>query len=144
MRTTLRTLVLILTAVLALWSLAQAQTGDDSGNAARGRAAYSLYCLSCHGKTGKGDGPVAATLKVPPTDLTRLASAHGGKFPADRVYARIDGREPVIAHGPSDMPVWGMSFQDPGKVANQEPMVQNRIHDLVAYLATLQDKTGAR
>ncbi len=144
MRTTIRTLVLILAAVLALWTLAQAQTGDDNGNAARGRAAYSLYCSSCHGKTAKGDGPVAATLKVAPTDLTQLANAHGGKYPADRVYARIDGREPVIAHGPSDMPVWGMSFQDPGKVANQEPMVQNRIHDLVAYLATLQDKTGAR
>jgi len=143
MRDTLRILVLILAAVLALWTLAQAQT-EDNGNAARGRAAYSLYCSSCHGKTGQGDGPVAASLKVPPADLTRLASAHGGKFPADRVYARIDGREPVLAHGPSDMPVWGMSFQDPGKDYNQESMVEHKIRDLVAYLATLQDKTGTR
>lgn len=144
MRTTLRTLILILVAALAFWTLAQAQTGDNNGNAARGRAAYSLYCSSCHGKTGQGDGPVASSLKVAPSNLTLLASKHGGKFPADRVYARIDGREPVVAHGPSDMPVWGLSFQDPGKDTNQEPMVENRIHDLVTYLATLQGKTGAR
>ena len=50
----------------------------------------------------------------------------------------------MVAHGPSDMPVWGLSFQDPGKDTNQEPMVEARIRDLVAYLATLQDKTGAR
>lgn len=145
MSKTLRTLILILIAVLAAWTLAQAQAGDDNpGNAARGRAAFNLYCSSCHGKTAQGDGPVASTLKVAPGDLTRLASKHGGKFPADWVYARIDGREPVVAHGPSEMPVWGMSFQDPGKVENQESMVESRLRDLVAYLATLQDKTGGR
>jgi mono/diheme cytochrome c family protein len=139
----LRIIILILIAVLAVWTLAQAQAEDDTGNAARGRAAFNLYCSSCHGKTAKGNGPVAATLKVAPGDLTRLASSHGGKFPADWVYARIDGREPVVAHGPSDMPVWGLSFQDPGKVENQEAMVEHRIRDLVTYLATLQE-TGAR
>lgn len=143
MSKTLRIAILILIAVLAVWTLAQAQD-DNMGNAARGRAAFNLYCSSCHGKTAKGDGPVASTLKVAPADLTRLASKHGGKYPADWVYARIDGREPVVAHGPSDMPVWGLSFQDPGRVDNQEGMVQNRIQDLVAYLATLQDTTGAR
>lgn len=146
MSKTLRITLLILAAVFAVWTLAQAQ--DDpagtTGNAARGRAAFSLYCSSCHGKTAKGDGPVAPTLRVEPGDLTRLASKHGGKYPADWVYARIDGREPVVAHGPSDMPVWGLSFQDPGKVENQESMVEHRIRDLVAYLATLQDNTGAR
>jgi mono/diheme cytochrome c family protein len=144
MSKTIRTFTLASAAVLALWTLAQAAPGDDPGNAARGRAAYTLYCSSCHGKTGRGDGPVASTLKVPPADLTHLAQAHGGKFPADRVYARIDGRDPVVAHGPSEMPVWGLSFQDPGKDTNQEPMVESRLRDLVAYVATLQDKTGAR
>lgn len=143
MNKTLRVVILILAAVFAVWTLAQAQD-DPVGNAARGRAAFNLYCSSCHGKTAQGDGPVASTLRVAPGDLTRLASKHGGKFPADWVYARIDGREPVVAHGPSDMPVWGMSFQDPGKVENQETMVEHRIRDLVTYIASLQDKTGAR
>jgi mono/diheme cytochrome c family protein len=144
MSKTLRILILILTSVFAVWTLAQAQSEDANGNAARGRAAFNLYCSSCHGKTAQGDGPVASTLKVAPADLTRLASKHDGKFPADWVYARIDGREPVVAHGPSEMPVWGLSFQDPGKVDNQEAMVEHRLRDLVAYLATLQEKTGAR
>ena len=143
LRNGLRGLALLSVLLFALWPLAQAAE-DEPGVAARGRASFNLYCSSCHGKTGRGDGPLASALKVPPADLTRLASRHGGKYPADWVYARIDGREPVAAHGPSYMPVWGLSFQDPGKVANQETMVESRIRDLVVYLATLQEKSPTR
>jgi mono/diheme cytochrome c family protein len=143
LRNGLRGLALLSILPFMLWPLTQAAE-NEPGVAARGRASFNLYCSSCHGKTGRGDGPVASTLKVPPADLTRLASQHGGKFPADWVYARIDGREPVVAHGPSDMPVWGLSFQDPGKDTNQETMVENRIRDLVVYLATLQEKSQTR
>ncbi len=31
---------------------------------------YRLYCATCHGRDGKGNGPAAAALKVPPPDLT--------------------------------------------------------------------------
>lgn len=139
----LRSLALLSLLVFALWPLAGAAE-DEPGVAARGRAAFNLYCSSCHGKTGQGDGPLASSLKVAPTDLTRLTTVHGGNFPAKRVYEAIDGRYPVPAHGPSDMPVWGLSFQDPGKVSDQEPAVRSRIKDLVAYVETLQEKSGAR
>jgi len=143
LRDGLRSLALLSILVFALWPLAQAAE-DEPGVAARGRAAFNLYCSSCHGKTGQGDGPLASSLKVAPADLTRLATANGGKFPFEKAYEAIDGRRPVASHGPSDMPVWGLSFQDPGKVTDQEPAVRARIKDLIAFVETLQEKSGAR
>ncbi|HEX3501179.1 MAG TPA: CopD family protein [Stellaceae bacterium] len=37
---------------------------------ARGARLYSEHCASCHGAAGRGDGPAAVGLKVPPADLT--------------------------------------------------------------------------
>lgn len=149
----LQVLALASAAILsAFWPMGDARSSAEEvlqpaaaaahapGNAARGRVAYRLYCASCHGQTAQGDGPVAAYLKTPPVDLTRLATGNDGKFPSDRVTARIDGRdaEAVPSHGPSDMPVWGLSFQDPAKDTNQEAEAQARIADLVAFLETVQ------
>lgn len=39
----------------------------------RGQDRYEVYCLTCHGATGLGDGPVGAKFAatvMPPTDLT--------------------------------------------------------------------------
>lgn len=142
MSKTLRTLTLAIALIFTAWPLFTiAQTAEDeSGNAARGRASFTLYCSSCHGKSAKGDGPVASSLKVAPTDLTQLSVSNGGKFPTEQTHAYIDGRRNVAAHGPSDMPVWGLSFQDPGKDTNQEDMVRHKIKDLVAYIESLQEK----
>lgn len=35
----------------------------------RGRERYNIYCATCHGETGKGDGPVGKKY-IPPTDLS--------------------------------------------------------------------------
>lgn len=56
-----------------------------------GRALYDAYCLSCHGATGRGDGPAAAGLPHPPADLTGIAARNGGSFPMVRVMSVIDG-----------------------------------------------------
>lgn len=40
---------------------------------AQGKAAYTAYCLACHGQGGKGDGPAAAALDPKPSDLTNKA-----------------------------------------------------------------------
>lgn len=37
---------------------------------ARGARLYAEHCAACHGAAGRGDGPAAAGLKVPPADLT--------------------------------------------------------------------------
>jgi mono/diheme cytochrome c family protein len=107
---------------------------------AYGGRLFRIYCQSCHGEHGRGDGPVARELRLDVQDLRRLAAREpGGRFPAERVEAVIDGREPVAGHGPSEMPVWGLTFLDPGRVADQESDVEERIRSLVAFLRNIQE-----
>ena len=98
---------------------------------------YRLYCATCHGKDATGNGPAAAALKVPPPDLTGLARARGGGFPAAGVEAIIRGGTLVTAHGSDVMPVWGPIFYalDPS-----DARVKARISALVAHLASIQQK----
>jgi len=114
--------------------------GDTASRALAGAALYRVHCASCHGETGEGNGPVAASLSPPPADLTRLAERNAGEFPESEVLGTIDGRYEVGAHGPRDMPVWGAVFleQHVG-----EPLAVHRGMDdtraLVDYLLTLQN-----
>ncbi len=106
---------------------------------------YETYCASCHGVSGRGDGPVAEFLALTPADLTQLSRKNGGKFPAERVAQIIDGRQDVKIHGPRDMPVWGDWFdveaESPGlRASEREMVVQERIKALLVYLETLQVK----
>jgi hypothetical protein len=45
----------------------------------------------CHGDDGKGHGPEAAVLRVPPGDLTTIAARNGGKFESGAVEDKING-----------------------------------------------------
>jgi len=83
---------------------------DTETREVAGRDLYLRHCASCHGPEGRGDGPVAASLKKPPADLTRIA-ARAGRFDEAAVMAMIDGRRLVAEHGPRDMPVWGVVFE---------------------------------
>jgi mono/diheme cytochrome c family protein len=102
-----------------------------------GRDLFEFYCASCHGRDGKGNGPVVSALKVAPSDLTLLARRSGGTFPAERVKAFVTGGGDVLtpAHGDSDMPVWGPVFRglDPS-----DTLVRIRIANIVAYIQSIQ------
>jgi mono/diheme cytochrome c family protein len=52
---------------------------------------FESYCATCHGPTGKGDGPTAASLPTRPANLTTIAARNGGTFPMTRVMAHIWG-----------------------------------------------------
>ena len=54
-----------------------------------GQEMYATYCAVCHGNDGKGGGPAADALKVPPPDLATLARKNGGKYPSDHVMNAI-------------------------------------------------------
>ena len=105
---------------------------------ASGKQTYREYCASCHGEDGRGMGPAASALKAPPSDLTKLAKMHAGKFPEDYVAEIVRIGKSIQAHGSSDMPVWGPIFGARDKF--NEVAVQRRIKNLCAYLANLQEK----
>lgn len=103
-----------------------------------GKEMFMSYCASCHGKSGKGDGPAAAALKQPPADLTMLAKRNGGKYPSDLVTSVLSGKAKLTAHGDQEMPVWGQVFWKMSQ--GHEEQVQLRIANLNRYLESLQEK----
>ena len=116
-----------------------------------GKIEYVNSCAVCHGDGGKGDGPLVKSLKLAPTDLTILQKNNNGVFPTGRVYAVIDGRETIAAHGSRDMPVWGDRFKEKssertelalrfGSSIDAEAFARDRIFALIRYLSGLQNK----
>jgi mono/diheme cytochrome c family protein len=75
-----------------------------------GKDLYLRFCASCHGATGRGDGPVAASFSVEVPDLTLIARRAKGVYPRDNIVRIIDGRHIIGAHGARTMPVWGEDF----------------------------------
>ncbi len=73
--------------------------------APEGQVLFAENCAQCHGMSGKGDGPWAASLSPRPTDLTRLAK--GGDFPKARVLSVIDGYDRTGLPG-KEMPEFGL------------------------------------
>jgi mono/diheme cytochrome c family protein len=105
-----------------------------------GQDLFSFYCASCHGRDGKGSGPVAQALKTPPPDLTTLARRNGGAFPRGRVVQFIAGGGTTLrgAHGSNEMPVWGPIFiaLDP----SDDRLALIRVENVVQYLESIQTK----
>jgi mono/diheme cytochrome c family protein len=104
----------------------------------RGDNLYKAYCASCHGVDAKGNGPMAAWLKVPPSDLTRIAARNGGTFPLARVDRIISGEEALPSgHATGAMPVWGPVFS---QVTRDRDFGRVRIDNLARYLRDIQSK----
>ena len=120
-----------------------------------GKSEFLSSCASCHGADGKGKGPVAEQLKIPPSDLTVLAKNNIGVFPTNAVYETIHGLKKIAAHGTRDMPIWGERFflfvflphkVDPsywrmaGAAQSPEVVVRTRILAVIDYLNRIQQK----
>jgi mono/diheme cytochrome c family protein len=104
-----------------------------------GQQYFLRYCSSCHGQTGHGDGPVAATLRTLPADLTRIAQRRGGHFPVAEIAAFIDGRTALPAHGSREMPIWGERFGEMGGGGSVgEEVVRGNLLILIEYLRSIQ------
>ena len=104
----------------------------------RGPDLYRAHCAVCHGLQGKGDGPVGATLRTRPADLTVLAKNNGGNFPAQRIQKFIADIDPSVqSHGSREMPVWGPIFH---RVEEDQDFGNVRLQNLIKYLETIQQK----
>jgi mono/diheme cytochrome c family protein len=106
-----------------------------------GAQTYRVYCASCHGLKGVGDGPVADYLRFAPPDLRKLARRNKGRFDSEKAYRMIDGRDALRGHGGADMPVWGDAFLEAREGYSTEK-VKERIGQLVRYLESIQEPGG--
>jgi len=79
----------------------------------KGRSEFLSNCATCHGADGKGVGPLSATLKTKPANLTTLAKNNNGVFSPSAVYKMIDGREAIRTHRSTEMPIWGCRHARP-------------------------------
>ena len=78
----------------------------DAESLSTGKEVWVKHCQSCHGKSGKGDGPKAAQLKTLPADFTKpdfQKQTDGSLF-----YKTLEGRE--------DMPSYKKKISDPEEI----------------------------
>lgn len=81
-----------------------AAQGPDTG-----RAIYATYCVSCHGESGRGDGPSAAGFATKPADLT--AGRLMNQLPDDFLANIIKNGGPAEGLAPG-MPAFGRFLGD--------------------------------
>jgi hypothetical protein len=121
----------------------------------RGRVEFLSNCAGCHGADGKGAGRLSSKLTIKPADLTVLAKRNNGVFSPDAVAGRADGRS--AQHRSSEMPIWGCrqgpvpdrqkKHLEPTPIdslldipCDPEDVIQDRIRDIVGYLAQIQEQ----
>lgn len=139
------------TMVLALAgnTLAAEAAGLDENALKAAAHDFQSMCGSCHGSSGRGDGPAAPALKVTPPDLTKIAQRNGGSFPDAIVWDKVWGLNMPVSHGAREMPVWGGIFIEEalGKFGELPSaadaveaglQVRQRMEGLVKYLQSIQ------
>lgn len=141
----MKTSLNIVAATLCAFLIAPAFAQTKGEKVDAGKREFESNCASCHGVSGKGNGPLANLLKKSPPDLTLLAKNNNGVLPVARLYDVIEGAD-VEAHGGRDMPVWGKAYrlqagEHYGEVPyDPEAYVRGRILLLIDYLNRIQAK----
>jgi mono/diheme cytochrome c family protein len=138
---------LLIIAMAATFAASIASAGQSSGKVTlpvnrtsptNGKLMFTNYCAPCHGMDGRGNGPVAAALKVPPTNLTVLSRNNHGKFPDTHITSVLENGSDLPAHGTAEMPVWGPILGGMNQTNPQEKLL--RISNLTRFLETVQSK----
>lgn len=89
----------IVSAFLVLGIAAELRAADIQA----GKAKYNQLCTTCHGATGKGDGPAAAGLNPKPRDLTATKKTDVELKKVIKEGGAANGLSPL-------MPPWGPSL----------------------------------
>lgn len=94
------------------------------GDPAAGAKLYATYCASCHGSEGKGDGPVATSLKPPPAN--HADHVYMGTLSDEHLYTVIAQGGATVGKSPMMAP-WRGVINDQG------------IRDLIAFIRKLSN-----
>jgi mono/diheme cytochrome c family protein len=106
-------------ALVLVGAVAGVSYGQNQGE---GKKLYTNFCASCHGDTGKGDGPAGRALPARPADHTNGAVMNQMN---DKFIVDIITKGGSVVGKSSFMPAWGGSLND------------NQIRDVVAYIRSL-------
>jgi high-affinity iron transporter len=114
--------------------LAAASTGaaaDDAAakvaaaDAAKGAQVYAMYCATCHGPAGAGDGPVGKTLQPPPRNFQTADFKYGA---TDQDHFDVISNGAASKGGSPLMAPWGAVIPEADRWA------------LVKYINSLKKK----
>jgi hypothetical protein len=129
----------LLVALAALCVVVCTRIGRMRDHREEARDSYVRACASCHGLNGRGDGPVARELRVPPADLTTLTARHDGAFPREFLISVVTGEREVRGHGTREMPVWSERFGTAsGPEAAASLYARRRLEILADHVESLQ------
>ena len=93
------------------------RAADRTSDAQNGLTVFQANCVTCHGESGKGDGPTGAYLSVPPADLTSED-------------VRNDSDSELLSEISNGIP-------DKGMPAWKSSLSVQEIRDVLAYIRTL-------
>lgn len=139
----LRLVLLVVAALVATAAVAAAQSGQPTGEQrwkalADGKYAYSLYCATCHGEDGSGNGPAASRT---PTKVPDLRAIDDGKGEFD--HARV--LEHIYATGQwsrDPMPAWGAVLRTGAQRSDGYALLA--AHNLMRHVESLQETRLAK
>jgi copper transport protein len=73
---------------------------------ARGRELFFANCIQCHGESGRGDGPLASSLSIPPANLYDHVPYHADQFFFNIISRGVSGVMPGFASTLSEEDRW--------------------------------------
>jgi mono/diheme cytochrome c family protein len=122
------TRIIHLTAALA-FAASVIPAAAIAGDAAAGKVTFDTNCMTCHGMTGAGDGPLAVALDPKPRDL----STGSFKFDTDSdgAIGTDTDLKNVITQG-------AMAFGGSALMAPWPSLADADVDNLIAYIRTLK------
>ena len=114
------------------WIVPSAALASDAaaGDAAAGGEKYTMFCATCHGASGQGDGVGAQGIEPPPRDFSTgefSFDADGNGTPGEDIDLVLVIQKGAAEYGGSMlMTPWAGALSD------------DDINDVVAFIRTLQ------